>query len=87
MTAAAATPQESFLDKALGWIERAGNTVPHPAIIFLGLVLLIIVLSQVMDWLNVAVTYEVAQGEPVVAEDLDLTGSDADDLFPLHRTA
>ena len=25
----------SLLDRLLGWIEKAGNKVPHPAIIFL----------------------------------------------------
>ena len=34
----------------LGWIERVGNKVPHPAIIFLGLIVIVIVLSQVSAW-------------------------------------
>ena len=34
----------------LGWIERVGNKVPHPAIIFLGLIVGVIVLSAVLAW-------------------------------------
>ena len=80
-----ASAEQSFLDKALGWIEKAGNKVPHPAIIFLGLVVLIIVLSQVLAWLNVSVTYDVAVSEPPVAQEYDLTGTDAPEyLFPVE---
>ena len=47
-----------------GWldrIERLGNKVPHPAIIFLGLCLLVIVLSWVLSLFSVSVTYDVAE--------------------------
>lgn len=47
----------------LGWIERVGNKVPHPAIIFLALIVGVIVLSAVLAWAGVSVTTEVA--EPV----------------------
>jgi aminobenzoyl-glutamate transport protein len=82
---AATAPSASFLDRMLGWIERAGNKVPHPAIIFLGLIVLIVVLSQILYWLDVSVTYEVAQEEPVEAQLLDQTGTDAPDaVFPVE---
>jgi aminobenzoyl-glutamate transport protein len=45
----------------LGWIERVGNKVPHPAIIFLGLIVAVILLSAVLDWAGVSVTTEVAE--------------------------
>jgi aminobenzoyl-glutamate transport protein len=48
-----------FAQRALAWIERAGNKVPSPAILFLGLCVGVIVLSQLLDWLNVSVTSEV----------------------------
>jgi aminobenzoyl-glutamate transport protein len=51
-----------------GWldrIERLGNKVPHPAIIFAGLCVLVILLSAVLSLLNVSVTYEVAEPAPV----------------------
>ena len=39
-----------FTERALAWVEKAGNRVPNPAILFLGLILFVIVLSQVLDW-------------------------------------
>jgi aminobenzoyl-glutamate transport protein len=48
-----------FAQRALAWIEKAGNKVPNPAILFLALCLGVIVLSQLLDWLNVSVTSEV----------------------------
>ena len=50
----------------LGWIERVGNKVPHPAIIFLGLIVGVIVLSAILSWADVSVTSEVA--EPIGSE-------------------
>lgn len=37
-----------MIDKLLGGIERVGNKVPHPAILFLALIGTVIVLSQVL---------------------------------------
>ena len=48
----------------LGWIERVGNKVPHPAMIFLGLIVGVIVLSAVMSWAGVSVTTDVAEPVP-----------------------
>lgn len=42
-------------------VERIGNKVPHPAIMFLALCGGVIVLSQVMDWLDVGASYEVVR--------------------------
>ena len=47
-------------ERALAWVERAGNRVPSPAILFLGLIIGVIVLSQVLDWLDVGVSSLVA---------------------------
>ncbi|MGE0058112.1 MAG: AbgT family transporter, partial [Dehalococcoidia bacterium] len=65
----------SMLEKALDGIESLGNKVPHPAIIFVGLCVLVILLSQVLDWMNVSVTYDVISSEPTPVEEQDLTGS------------
>jgi aminobenzoyl-glutamate transport protein len=79
-----ATAERSFVDKMLDGIERVGNKVPHPAIIFVGLVVFIIVLSQVLYWLDVSVTYEVAKTAPLEVEETDLTGTTApEEIFPL----
>lgn len=48
-----------FTQRALAWIERNGNKVPNPAILFLGLCIGVIVLSQVLDWIGVSITSEV----------------------------
>ena len=47
---------------ALAYVERVGNKVPNPAILFIGMCLGVIVLSQILDWLNVSVTSEVVTG-------------------------
>jgi aminobenzoyl-glutamate transport protein len=50
-----------FAERALGWIEKAGNRVPDPAILFVALIVFVIALSQVLDWANVGVTSKVAE--------------------------
>lgn len=44
----------------LGTIERIGNKVPHPVLMFLYLILIVIALSAVLDALGVSVTEEIA---------------------------
>ena len=52
----------------LDTIERVGNKVPHPAIIFIILIAGVIVLSQLLFWAGVSVTYDVAEPPPVAGE-------------------
>ena len=52
--------QRSFMDKLLDGVERVGNKVPHPVLMFAYLILLIIVLSSILGWLGVSVTEEIA---------------------------
>lgn len=59
------TRSQRILDR----IERIGNKVPHPAVIFLVLCALVIVLSAVLSALDVSVTYETTVPEPIVAEE------------------
>ncbi|HMJ77557.1 MAG TPA: AbgT family transporter [Iamia sp.] len=68
-------PKSGRLQKVLDGIERVGNKVPHPAIIFLGLVLLVIVLSAVFAAFDVSVTYDVAEPAPEVVEEEYVGGS------------
>jgi aminobenzoyl-glutamate transport protein len=42
----------------LDWIERAGNRVPHPAVLFLGLIGIVMLLSHVLHMMGISVTYE-----------------------------
>jgi aminobenzoyl-glutamate transport protein len=63
----------------LGWIERVGNKVPHPAMIFLGLIIGVIVLSAVMSWAGVSVTTDVAEPVPTSVSQTD---TDAGSTYP-----
>jgi aminobenzoyl-glutamate transport protein len=61
-------PQHTFLGRMLDTIERVGNKVPHPAIIFIILIVGVIILSQLLFWAGVSVTYDVAEPPPVAGE-------------------
>jgi aminobenzoyl-glutamate transport protein len=56
-------------------IERLGNKVPHPALIFAGLCVFVIVLSFVLALFSVSATYEVAEAPPVPVQETELAGS------------
>lgn len=79
-TPAAAAPEERTARRSwLDVIESIGNKVPHPAIIFLGLCGLVIVLSAILAAFDVKVTYDVAEPPPVaVTQDYE-TGSSVPD--------
>lgn len=69
MTAEASAPgRPSVGERALGWVERAGNRVPNPAILFLGLIVAVILLSQVLDWAGAGVTHQVAEAPAAQVE-------------------
>jgi aminobenzoyl-glutamate transport protein len=61
--------------KVLDFIARTGDKVPHPAIIFLVLCLLVIVLSHLLYLLGVSVTSEIAEPPPVAGEPVYPGGS------------
>ncbi len=67
--------ERGFVQRMLDGIERVGNKVPHPAIIFLGLVVLVIVLSAVLSAFDVSVTYDVIEQPPVPVEEVYVGGS------------
>ena len=54
---------KTFVQKLLDLVERAGNKVPHPAVIFLVLIALVIVLSHVLYVMGASVTTEVITPE------------------------
>jgi aminobenzoyl-glutamate transport protein len=66
MTAAAVEKpaKRGFTQKMLDGIEKAGNKVPHPAVIFLALCLLIIILSAILSAVGVSASYETAAPVP-----------------------
>ncbi|MCW5555525.1 MAG: AbgT family transporter [Verrucomicrobiae bacterium] len=63
MSNTAAKPP-SRLQRWLNVIERAGNALPHPATLFAGLAVLVVVLSWVFNTMGVSVTHP-ASGEQV----------------------
>lgn len=51
-------PQKTGLEKMLDTVERVGNKVPHPAVIFVWLILTVIVLSHIFHLMGASATYE-----------------------------
>ena len=62
--------KDSFMNRFLGAIERAGNVLPHPATLFVILAVLIVILSAVTAWMGVSVvhpgTKEVVRAESLL---------------------
>lgn len=65
----------TFLERMLDAVERGGNKMPHPAILFLWLAVGVIVLSQILYWFDVKATYEVVKPPPVPTEEVYYGGS------------
>ena len=51
-------PQKTRLEKILDTVERVGNKVPHPAVIFILLIAAVIVLSHILYLMGMGATYE-----------------------------
>lgn len=71
-----ASLDRTFSQRMLDGIERFGNKVPHPVMIFLYLIAIVMVLSLVLDWIGVSVTEDVIVPVPVDVEYEWLGGSD-----------
>src|SRR5262245_59612968 len=54
-----AAPPKTFVQKLLDGVERVGNQVPHPAVIFVILMGIVIVLSHILYLMGAKVAYEV----------------------------
>ena len=72
---AAPTPKKPFLERMLDGIETLGNKMPDPAILFLVLCGGVIVVSQILYWVDVKATYEVVKPPPVPTEETWYGGS------------
>lgn len=60
-----------------GMIERVGNTLPHPVILFVLLALAIIIISEIVARLGLSVNYfDASAGEEVVVEGVSLMTGD-----------
>ena len=68
MTAGVASSQggegKGVMQRALDLIERVGNKVPNPVLMFLYLILLVIILSAILAWAGVSVTEQIAEPVP-----------------------
>ena len=62
MNQPAAAPR-STTQRFLDAIEKVGNKVPHPAVIFLILIAIVVALSHVFYMMGVSVTYQVINPE------------------------
>ena len=62
-------------ERILGAIERGGNKMPDPAILFVWLAVGVIVLSALLSWADISVTYQVAKPPPVPVEEVVQGGS------------
>ena len=63
------------LERILDGIEQVGNKVPHPAVLFLGLCIGLILLSQVLAWAGWRATYEEVKPPAQPVEQYGLGGS------------
>jgi aminobenzoyl-glutamate transport protein len=59
----------SLTQRLLDSVERIGNKVPHPVLMFLYLIIGVMILSQVLDLLDVSVTDTVAVPVPAVIQE------------------
>lgn len=50
--------RRTLMQRLLDFIEAAGNKVPHPAVLFLILIAIVIVLSHILQQLGVGVSYQ-----------------------------
>ncbi len=75
-TASGAPPApRGRVERMLDVVERVGNKVPHPAMLFLALCATVIVLSQLLHWAGVSVEYEVAKPPALALEEQYVGGS------------
>jgi aminobenzoyl-glutamate transport protein len=56
----------SFMDKLLNTVERVGNKVPHPVLMFFYLMIGVIVLSAILSLFNISVTEQIAVPVPIL---------------------
>src|SRR6476660_427783 len=61
-------PSTSFMQRVLEGVEKVGNKVPHPAVIFVLLIVLVVLLSHVFYMMGISVTYEAINPETHAVE-------------------
>jgi aminobenzoyl-glutamate transport protein len=73
--AAPAPAKAGGMQRVLDLVERVGNKVPHPAILFLWLCIGVIVLSAILAAAGVGATYEVVKPDAQAVEVVGVGGS------------
>src|SRR3954452_13292584 len=71
----AAPAEHTRMQRMLDGIERLGNKMPDPALLFVWLCVGVIVLSQILSWMDIKATYQVVSPPPVTAEETYYGGS------------
>lgn len=72
----------------LDGIEKAGNKVPHPVMMFVYLIVLVIVLSAVLDLMNVGVTEEIiVPADTPVSEEYNILGGTSEAILDVRDDA
>ena len=61
MAAKELSTKKSFFQKFLDFVEKVGNKLPNPVTLFVILSLIVIVISQILEMMGVAVTYEASK--------------------------
>ena len=54
---------KTFMQRLLDGVERVGNKVPHPAVIFVLLIGIVVVMSHILYLLGTSVSYQVLNPE------------------------
>ncbi len=79
MTSVATQPagdvRKTRMQRMLDGIERLGNRMPDPAVLFVWLCVGVILLSQVLDWAGVKASYEVIKPPPALTQETYYGGS------------
>ena len=68
--AQAKAPSGGAMQKILDVVERAGNKVPHPVIIFLGLIAIVLIVAHILTMAGASVTYPMINAETQKVEDV-----------------
>jgi aminobenzoyl-glutamate transport protein len=68
VAADSAAGKRSLARRMLDGIEKAGDRAPHPAVIFLLLTALVVLVSMVLSWTGLHVTYQSAAPGPVAGQ-------------------
>ncbi|HQZ90133.1 MAG TPA: AbgT family transporter, partial [Thermomicrobiales bacterium] len=94
MSAAGAAAQKpeaqkrGFTEKMLDGIEKAGNKVPHPVMMFVYLIVLVIILSAILNMMNVGIVEEIMV--PVgtnVTEEYNILGGTTENILDVTDSA